>query len=98
MLIIIVISVDGFVKCCVLNAIHHVTILGIHELTPPLCEPLGVAAPGGFFLWELLSTSSLHLLLYTHCVYLSSIIFKIFHFFAKKITEAFLPRFLFILR
>lgn len=33
MLIIIVISVNGFVKCCILNAVHHVTILGIHEVT-----------------------------------------------------------------
>ena len=36
LVIIIVISVDGFVEGCILNAVHHVTILGIHEVTSSL--------------------------------------------------------------
>jgi hypothetical protein len=36
MLIIFIISVGGFVEGCILNAIHLVTIIGVHKMTSSL--------------------------------------------------------------
>jgi len=46
--LVVIVPVERFVEGRILNAVHFVSVLGIHGASSSL-EPFGVAAPGGFF-------------------------------------------------